>query len=319
MNFKINILLFTNNDNLYHEICDSFEKEDIVVLKQTEVVDTVLKKNRVYLVIIDSDIDFAEEAIILSKSDDLFRPILIFGDLNTEERRRLLSMGVNGIIREKYIYELYIQSINMITLYQAKRNSKSQQDVLKTLSLSLEIRDQYTHGHGERMATYSTQLYDSLGFKDYEEREALRVGSIIHDIGKIGTPDNILKSDKRLDLHEFEIIKDHPTNGSRICLNIISDRRIIDLVQHHHEKLDGSGYPHGLKGDEIGYLVQILTVCDIYDALTSDRSYRQKNSSEQALDIMKEHFVDRGKINKDYFNMFKDLVKTDYFNSLKYI
>jgi len=318
-NHYINVLIYDNNNILYEKLNSIFLKESINMIYISKIEDykKAIENDRIYLVIIDCSIPEAYQAVLLSKSNDLFRPIIILGNC---ERKKFLQMGVNVFINYKTIAdEILTQSLNLITLYQAKKNSKSQNDVLKTLSIALEVRDFHTHGHGERLAIFASTLYDKLGFKDFEEREALKSAATIHDVGKIGTPDEILKSFDKLSPEQFDIIKNHPDDGVKICLKVVSDLRVIDIIQHHHEKLDGSGYPHGLRGGEIEPVVQITTLCDIYDALTSDRSYRTRNTPEEALKIMETAFVNTNKINKDYYNKFKELILNNTFSNLKYL
>lgn len=316
---NVKALVYGSN-KLYDIINKLFEFESIDVLFANSAIECnkYFEKSNVYLFIADCSVDEIFESIMFSKSEDLFRPIIIFKEEECGNRKQLFEMGVNLICGYDVDEDdLSSQALNFITLYQAKKDSKSQNSVLNTLSLALEVRDFYTHGHGERLAIFSTTLYDELGFKDFEEREALRAAAIIHDVGKIGTPDDILKSENKLTDEGFEIIKKHPEDGVKICLKIISDVRVVDIIQHHHEKLDGSGYPHALKDGQISHLVQIITICDIYDALTSDRSYRTKNTQEEAIKIMNEEF--NGKLNKEYYNKFKELLELNKFIGLKYI
>lgn len=317
----VNVLISDIDRVLFNELKPIFERESINPIYSSSIEESkkILLDKNIFLVMASCDVGDMEELIMASKADDLFRPIIILRAVD-DCRARLLPMGVNAIYTTPPdLQEIATQSFNFITLYHAKRDSKSQNDVFKTLSMALEVRDYYTHGHGERVAVYATTLYDKLGFMDFENRELLRAGCIIHDVGKIGTPDGILKSDKKISDKEFEMIKNHPGEGVKICLKIISDPRVVDIIEHHHEKLDGSGYPHALKGDEISKLVQMTTISDVYDALTSDRSYRVKNTQEEAIDIMEREFVNNGKINGEYFNVFKNLLQDGSFENVKFI
>ena len=318
---RVKALIVDKNKDLFKKLNPAFENESIELLYTSDVINAqdIIVNQNVFIVIISCDVENSEEVVIASKANDLFRPIIVIGD-DKLRKPVFYSMGVNVFYKPPVeIFEIITQSLNLITLYHAKKDSKSQNDVFKTLSTALEVRDPYTHGHGERVAIYATILYDALGFMDYEDRELLRIGCIIHDVGKIGTSDEILKSDRKLTDDEFEKIKNHPEDGVKICLNIISDIKVIDVIEHHHEKLDGSGYPEGLKGDEISHLVQMTTICDVYDALTSDRSYRIKNTEEEAVEIMQKYFVDNGKINPEYFAKFKTLLFDGKFDGVKLI
>ncbi len=227
-------------------------------------------------------------------------------------------MGINVYCTDNVnTKDLTTQALNLLTLYRGKKFAKSQASVLEALSLALEIRDPYTHGHGRRTSIYATTIYDAYGYKDAEDREALRVGCLIHDIGKVGTPDTILKSNAKLTKEESRTVAKHPLDGVNICKNIINNNKILDIVEHHHEKIDGSGYPHGLKGDEINELTQIAVIADIYDALTSDRSYRTKNTPKEALIKMDKSFFYEGKISPKYYNVLKILISDGKFDKIK--
>ncbi len=323
MDFNVKILLLDTNKRLYDKIKEAFELESIQLVHVTTVDTAIstLAEKTIFLLLINCDnINTGINKVVYAcKSKDLFIPIIILtnDDVYKED---LLYMGINIFYKLFVdITELTSQSFNLITLYQAKKNSKSQSDVFKTLSTVLSIRDPYTSGHGERVAMYATTLYDHLGFRDYDEREVLRLGCIIHDVGKIGTPDSILRSGAKLSPAEFETIKNHPGDGVRICLKIITDSKIIDIIEHHHEKIDGTGYPHGLQKNEIEDIVQITTICDIYDALTSERAYSSCKTQEDALNVMDEHFYNINKINKEYYTKFKELLLNDEFINIKYI
>jgi putative two-component system response regulator len=116
---------------------------------------------------------------------------------------------------------------------------------------------------------------------------ALRRAGIVHDVGKVAVPEHILLKPGPLTPEERKIMEQHPITGERICAPMKSFRRVLPIIRHHHEKLDGSGYPDGLKGEDIPMTVRILQTVDIYDALTTDRPYRKALSSQEALSIMR--------------------------------
>jgi putative two-component system response regulator len=120
-----------------------------------------------------------------------------------------------------------------------------------------------------------------------DELDVLQRGSLLHDIGKVSVPDHILLKPDRLTPEETEIMREHPVVGEKICAPLKSFRYVLPLIRHHHERADGSGYPDGLRGDEIPLTAQILQMADIYDALTTDRPYRKAMPIGDALTIMK--------------------------------
>ena len=153
---------------------------------------------------------------------------------------------------------------------------------IRALAATLDARDPYTAGHSERVSTLSVAIGRVLHLPD-EDIEVLRLGALLHDIGKIGVPDDVLRKPGKLTDDEFEIIMQHPGLGARILSTIPFLQPHIPIVELHHERPDGLGYPKGLRGDEIPLLARIVHVADAYDAITSARAYRQGRSSEEAL------------------------------------
>jgi putative two-component system response regulator len=146
-------------------------------------------------------------------------------------------------------------------------------DVIVSLALTIEARDAYTDGHCQRLATSAVLLGRTLGLPD-DDLGALRRGGFMHDLGKIAVPDSILLKAGPLTRPEFETMKEHSVIGDRLCGELRSLSRVRPIVRHHHEKLDGSGYPDGLRGDAVPVLAQIMGLVDVYDALTTTRPYR---------------------------------------------
>lgn len=167
--------------------------------------------------------------------------------------------------------------INQINEELAEKNAELEQaylDTVKILRQTVEAKDPYTRGHSDRVSAFAVLLGKKLGLGE-NDLETLRVGGLFHDIGKIGIPDNVLTKDDRLTENEFSQIKEHPTIGAHILGNAKVFQDIIPIVKHHHERYDGHGYPSNLVGEDIPYLVRIVTVVDTFDAMTSNRSYRK--------------------------------------------
>lgn len=153
---------------------------------------------------------------------------------------------------------------------------------IQAISEALDEKDTYTHGHSRRVTLYALILGRSLNL-DKATLEKLQLAGLLHDIGKIGTPECILNKPGGLTHEEFTTIKKHPGKGKEILKNIKQLKDISSWLRSHHEKYDGSGYPDGLKGDEIPLPSRILSIADTYDAMTSDRSYRKGLSHETAV------------------------------------
>jgi len=158
---------------------------------------------------------------------------------------------------------------------------------LKALTAALETRDSETHGHSERVVTYSLRLGREYGLSA-EQMKALEFGSLLHDIGKIGVPDLILRKPAKLTDEEWVLMREHPLHGQQILRGIEFLEGPARVVAQHHEKWDGSGYPLGLQGDDIDLCARIFSVADAFDAITSDRVYRRGKSYQEAADELDE-------------------------------
>ncbi len=163
-----------------------------------------------------------------------------------------------------------------------------------SLAAAIDARDPYTHGHTERVTQYALSIAEELAeipeaqaYKNF--RETLHVAALLHDVGKIGVPDSILNKNSQLTKEEYEKVKEHSVTGAAILYPIRELGDIAREVRAHHERYDGTGYPDGLKGEEIPLMARIIAVADTYDAITSDRPYRQKKMSEVAVQIIKDN------------------------------
>jgi cyclic di-GMP phosphodiesterase len=159
----------------------------------------------------------------------------------------------------------------------------SPESVLVSLVLTLEARDSQTAGHCQRLARYATTMGNALKLDD-RDMETLRYGGYLHDIGKVGIPDAILLKPGPLTPSEFQRMKQHTTIGDSLCGNLRSLVRVRQIIRSHHERIDGSGYPDGLKGSQIPLLAQIVGLVDAFDALTTIRPYKPRRSVESAFE-----------------------------------
>src|SRR6185436_6068144 len=153
---------------------------------------------------------------------------------------------------------------------------------IRALALALDARDPYTAGHSERVSAISAAVGQRLGL-DGDDLDVLRLGALLHDIGKIGISDDVLRKPGGLTPAEFEAIKEHPTTGARILRSVPFLAAHLPIVELHHERPDGKGYPHGLLADEIPLHARIVHVADAFDAITSARAYRPARSAAEAL------------------------------------
>lgn len=147
---------------------------------------------------------------------------------------------------------------------------------------AIDAKSPWTKGHSERVTKYALSIGEEAGL-DSEELEILRIAALLHDIGKIGTYDIILDNPHKLSSEEISLINMHPVNGEMILKPIKQLQNLMPIIRHHHEKMDGSGYPDGLKGEEIPFLARIICVADAFDSMTSDRPYRSARTREYAI------------------------------------
>jgi cyclic di-GMP phosphodiesterase len=171
-----------------------------------------------------------------------------------------------------------------------------------TLALTIEARDPMTSGHCERLARHAVALGTVIGVSE-TDLQALHRGGYLHDVGKVGIPDAVLLKRGPLTTAEFDLMKKHPDIGDSLCAPLQSLRNVRPIIRCHHERLDGSGYPQGLRGDDVPLLAQVVGICDVFDALTSHRPYRPALSPEEAA----RHLVrdaEQGKFRREHVAAF---------------
>ncbi len=203
--------------------------------------------------------------------------------------------------------ELLARTRSLIRFKRLNDSLTSVESVLFSLAKAVEAKDRYTQGHIARVSNLGVCLGRRLGLSATEV-EALRVGGILHDIGKIGIPLHILNKQGPPNEAEWEIIKSHCDTGYKICLPLERTlQSALGIVRQHHERLDGSGYPDGLRGDEISQVALVMAVADSYDALVTNRPYRKALSKEKAL-LSLNHEADNGKLDSRIVECLFDMV-----------
>lgn len=170
---------------------------------------------------------------------------------------------------------------------EGSRSKKSLIEFVQALANTVKAKDQYTQEHSKLMSKVAVEIAKQLNLPEIEI-ERIRLGSVLHDLGKIGISEAILLKPGKLTKEEFELVKQHPQIGAEIVRTVHALRDVIPLILHHHEKYDGSGYLKGLKGEEIPLGARIIGIADVYQALRSDRPYRKAYSKKKALHIIKE-------------------------------
>jgi cyclic di-GMP phosphodiesterase len=247
------------------------------------------------------------------KSDASTRliPVVLLTALqDSDSRIRGLEAGADDFISKPYnAAELQARVRSLLRIKRYTDDLESAEAVILSLALTIEARDTTTDGHCQRLAAYAATLGRALGLGE-DDIAALERGGFLHDIGKVGIPDAILLKPGRLTRDEHEAMKQHTTIGDRLCGGLRSLRTVRPIVRHHHERLDGSGYPDGLKGSEIPLLAQIISVVDVFDALTTDRPYRAALPHDAVFEELRRE-VAHGWRSGDLVDAFVSLVSRD--------
>jgi putative two-component system response regulator len=226
-------------------------------------------------------VESAIGALRLGAFDYLMKPF----DLRQVEAVVKRALEHHELIVAKQRYENHLEELVEQRTAELDRALDSLENAyrstLKALTAALETRDSETHGHSERVVSYSLRLGREYGLSR-DELKALEFGSLLHDIGKIGVPDSILRKPAKLTEEEWVRMREHPMHGQQILRGIEFLKGAARVVAQHHEKWDGSGYPLGLREEDIDICARIFSVADAFDAITSDRVYRQGKSYEAA-------------------------------------
>lgn len=219
--------------------------------------------------------------------------ILVTARSAVEDRVRGIEAGADDFLTKPVERsELMARTRSLLSLKAFTDELEKAEAVLCALAHSIEGKDPYTEGHCERLSTYAVQLGKHIGLKE-PDLVALERAGIVHDIGKVAVPDSVLLKPGKLSDAERAVISEHPIIGERICKPLKSFARVLPIIRHHHEKLNGTGYPDGLKGSTIPLTARVLQIVDVFDALTTARPYKPAYSSAQALGIMREE-VEKG-------------------------
>jgi len=192
-------------------------------------------------------------------------------------------------------------------LENARLYTELQQTYLSTIRVlvsTIEAKDPYTSGHTDRVANYSTALAKRMGM-DRNKIETIQFGAALHDIGKLGVYENILNKSSALTEKEWVMVRSHPEIGANILKDMNFLKDASDLVRHHHERLDGSGYPDGLKGDEISPGSRIIAIADSFDAMTSNRPYRKPLSYSEAIEQLR---MQDDKFDPEIVDIFSEII-----------
>ena len=226
-------------------------------------------------------------ADLRSRQETRLTPIImVTGDASPSGKLRAIEYGATDFLAKPFsAEELIARSRSLIGLKAATDALESAEEVLISLARIIDARDPSTYGHSSRVSLYAGLLGERVGL-DADDRKTLRRGALVHDIGKIAIRDGVLNKPGPLTPEEIAEIQSHPVRGRELLINMKTFAGTIPIVYHHHERMDGSGYPDGLAGDAIPLLARITTIADVFDALSAPRVYRRALRREESVRIM---------------------------------
>ncbi len=315
-----NIHQYDNLNNIFYKGAGIYEKEikDFLSLFGHETMEKIgyAKTNKVI-------VEYKNSLVVplTNEYKNTLGVIIIYIQSNeTNENMKLLEIFVNQVAAA--INNIFLHSLVSLKEDELKRKdndlSNNYFETIQALRRTVDARDIYTRGHSDRVAFYSKKIGETFNLSS-KQIKLLEVGGTFHDIGKIGIRDDIILKNQKLSEFEYDQIKQHPVRGANILSTVSMFEEIIPIVLCHHERIDGLGYPNGLKNEEIPMLARIIAVADSFDAMTSDRLYRSKLSLKEAINQLRigagtqfdkavtDKFIE---LLKDYEKMYNEISNT---------
>jgi len=264
------ILLGFNKNELMNKTI-----HDYIHYKDSNDKPILAKDCKVHRTLIDGEIYKSDNEVLVKKDGSILNVSIMTTPLYIEN----YIVGSVTVFRDK-------TNQNKILILEDEK-IKNQEQIIHSMIDMIEARDSYTAGHTRRVAHYCVLIATEMGYSKYEI-ELLKNAAWLHDIGKISTPDSILLKPSKLDFTEYKLIQEHLNSGYEMLNKIDQYKVISEIMREHHEKYDGSGYPQGLKAEEIRPLSRIMIVADAFDAMTTNRVYKPRKSVEVALAELQE-------------------------------
>jgi putative two-component system response regulator len=283
-----------------HVACDGLEALDRVAALKPD------------LILLDIELPYLSGAEICERlkqgpATNLIPIIMVTSQSHFESKLSAWEYGADEFLAKPFhLVEVVARCRSLLRIRRLVEERDSAESVVFALARTVEAKSPYTHGHSERVLAYALQLASAIHLTA-RDREVLRKGALLHDIGKINVPDSILNKPGRLTPEEYDIIKAHAAQGAHIVEPLHSVRDAVPLIRWHHERLDGKGYPDGLSGDAIPLLVRVLSVADIYDSLASERPYRGPLPHETCLEILRDNALDGG-LDLELVTLFTEII-----------
>jgi putative two-component system response regulator len=256
------------------------------------------------------DIDGHEvlKAIRSDPATRLVPVIMLTGVATRAEMVKAQAEGVTDFLAKPFSSEELLPRVRaLVSLKQFADEHEHAERVILMLAKTIDARDSYTAGHSGRVADFADRIAEKLKL-EHGARQDMRRGALFHDLGKIVIPDAVLRKPGPLTPEERLIIEEHPVVGNDLLSPMKTMRKTLQIVYHHHEKLDGSGYPDGIYGSAIPMTVRIVTVADVFDALTSARAYREALGVDTAFEILRTG-VRKGWWDGDVFDALRAVVE----------
>lgn len=290
------ILCVDDEPNVLHSLERLFMDDNIDIMTATNAADAldILKNNRIAVIISDNKmpkvtgIDFLQMAKNISP-DSVRLMLTAFADaksaidaINKGEVYKFITKPWD----DAELKDIVFNTLNRYKI--ALSMKKANEATLLSLSQTIELKDPYTRGHCDRVAAYALKIAETLG-RSKDEQQEIKYGSWLHDCGKIGVPEAILNYNGPLLDEQIKTVKNHSVWGADVARLAQLSGTVINIILCHHEHYDGTGYPYGLKGNDIPLEARIVAVADVYDALTSQRPYRNKMDPQQAQEILIDH------------------------------
>lgn len=295
------VLFVDDEANILLSLKRVFQNEPVEILTAEcgEAALAVLREHQVAVIVSDNMMPGMNGIEFLARSKDMAPEcvrILMTG--YADMKAAIDSINRGGVFRfitkpwnDDELIEAVASGVERYTVAAAMRDAS--EATLLSLAQTIELKDPYTRGHCDRVARYALGTAARLNLSE-QDRRFVKQGSWLHDCGKIGVPESILNSKVPLTTEQIVVMKNHPAWGADVARLAKLPDHVVGIILHHHERLNGTGYPTGLKGPGIPYLAMLVAVADVYDAMTTDRPYRKAISREKAreelLGLSDSHF-----------------------------
>lgn len=293
--------------SLFHRLL-SADGHDVVLAPDGASALAAVHRHRPDVILLDVAMPLVDglEVCRQLKSDPATRltpVVLVSGQTELMDRINGIEAGADDYLSKPvHPHELRARVRSLSRVKQLTDALDSAEAAFVALALTIEARDPYTKGHCERLSRTAVSLGRALGLQN-DDLHALHRGGYLHDIGKVGVPDSVLLKPGPLTPEETAVMRRHPEIGDSLCAPLQSLRLVRPIILAHHERIDGGGYPNGLRGDDVPLLAQIVGIVDVYDALTSRRPYRDALSHDEAVKFMLEE-THAGRFNPRYVQAF---------------